>query len=391
MKILQINSVCKSGSTGKICMAVSNLLSEKEIENYILFAVDGESATAGIQYMTSAEIRTQALKSRIFGNYGFQSKKATKRLISEIERISPDIIHLHNLHSHNVNLEMLFEYLKCNRAKLFWTFHDCWAFTAYCPYYDLVQCNKWENEGCNSCPLRKKYSWFFDRSSYLFNKKRELFTGLDLTVITPSRWLADEVKKSFLKECDVKVINNGIDLSVFKPTPSDFRKKYNLSEKFIILGVAYVWSERKGVDVFIELLSDRLDDKYQIVLVGSTDMQLPDGIISISRTKNQRELAEIYSAADVFVNPTREDNFPTVNLEALACGTPVAAFNTGGCPETLDESCGIIVEKGNVDELVKAIKQICSQNIYSEEACVSRAADFKAEAKFREYIELYIG
>lgn len=392
MKIVQINTVCGSGSTGKICLAVSELLTDQRVENFTLYASGNSSYPLGIKYMSSFEVKLQALKSRILGNYGFNSGNATKRLIKHLESINPDIVHLHNLHGHNVHLELLFRYLKQNKIKIFWTFHDCWAITGYCPHYDMVGCSKWRTGGCSDCPQRKHYSWFFDRSHWLYQKKKELFNGLDMTIITPSQWLADQVKQSFLKDHEVKVINNGIDLSVFYPRESNFRERYNLENKFIVLGVAFGWGIRKGLDVFIEL-SKCLDKRFQIVLVGTNDdidKRLPDNIISIHRTQNQIELSEIYTAADVFVNPTREENFPTTHMESLACGTPVIAFDTGGCSEMLDPTCGCVVEKNNINALEKSIIEVCTQKLYSSDNCIAKSASFTACDRFQEYIDLYI-
>ena len=391
MKIVQVNVTCGQGSTGKICVAVSELLNEKGIENYILYSQGNSDYKNGIKFVGSRwYIKLQALKSRVLGNYGFNSKSATKNLIKEIRKINPDIVHLHNIHSHDCNLDVLFKFLKQSKIKLYWTFHDCWALTGYCPYYDMIVCDKWKTE-CHSCPQRKEYSWLFDRSCTLHRRKKALFEGLDLTIITPSQWLADQVKQSFLKDYPVKVINNGIDLSIFKPTESDFRKKYNIENKCILLGVAFGWGRRKGLDVFIDL-AKRLDEKFQIVLVGTddnTDKLLPDNIISIHRTQNQQELAEIYTAADVFVNPTREENYPTVNMEALACGKPIITFNTGGSPEILDETCGIVVPKNDIDAMFEKINEIQRQKNFSKEACLEKAKSFNMKDKFVEYVNLY--
>ncbi len=390
MKIVQINSVCGSGSTGKICVAVSRLLTRQHIENHILYAVGSSDYPLGIRHMEDRDLKLQILKSRLSGYYGFQSIGATKRLLRELDRLSPDIVHLHNIHSHNVHLEMLFGYLKEKKIKVFWTFHDCWAYTGYCMYYDMARCGRWKT-GCGSCPQRKHYSWLFDRSAALYSKKRQLFSGLDMTIITPSKWLAEEVKQSFLGGCPVKVIHNGIDLSVFRPTQSDFRRKHMLEGKFVILGVAMGWETRKGLDVFVKL-AQRLDDRFRIVLVGTNaaiDRQLPENILSIHRTQNQRELAEIYSAADVFLNATREDNFPTVNLEAIACGTPVITFRTGGSPEAIDDTCGCVVEQDDTDALLDKLRSLAIHNPYTEENCLARAADFDQGSSFRQYTALY--
>ncbi|MBO5312815.1 MAG: glycosyltransferase [Clostridia bacterium] len=391
MIIVQINAVCESGSTGMICQSVSDLLSKKGVENYVLYTMGGKSAhPLFLKYSNKWYTKLQSLKSRVFGNYGFNSKYATRRLIKELERIKPSIVHLHNLHSQNCNLEMLFKYLKKTRIKIFWTFHDCWAFTGYCPHFDMIGCDKWKN-GCYECPLRKEYSWFFDKSKKLYKRKNELLNGLDLTIISPSEWLGRAVKESFLKDYEVKVINNGIDLEVFKPTESNFKEKYGLQDKHIVLGVAFGWGPKKGLDCFIEL-SKRLPESYQIVLVGtdtSVDKQLPDNVISIHKTQNQRELAEIYTAADVFVNCTREENFPTVNIEALACGTPVITFDTGGSSEIVDKSCGSVVPKNDIKELQQKIVEFCKKKPLLFELCLERSKNFEDSEKFLSYLQLY--
>ena len=389
MEIVQINATCGIGSTGKICVGISELMTERGIGNRILCSVSN-GYYLGNKYSNYAYTKFQALKSRVFGNYGFNSKAETQRMIAELEKIKPDIVHLHNIHGHDCNLKMLFTYFKENKIKLVWTFHDCWAFTGYCTHFDMINCDKWKT-GCYNCPQKNSYSLLIDKSNKLFERKKKLFDGLDLTIVTPSKWLADIVKQSFLKEYPVVVINNGIDLGVFKPIASSFREKYGIQDKKIILGVAFVWNTHKGLDVFVEL-SKRLPSDYQIVLVGTNDeidKQLPNNVISIHRTQNQRELAEIYSAADVFVNPTREDNYPTVNMESIACGTPVITFRTGGSPEMVDDATGAVVERDDVDTLEREIVRICVNRSYYKDGCVSKAKKFDKNERFEEYIELY--
>ncbi len=391
MKIVQINATCNKGSTGKICYAISQLLNKRGIDNYILYSLGNSDYEQGIKYTSEKYLKRQALKSRVFGNYGFNSKSSTKKLISELEKIKPDIIHLHNIHSNDVNLEMLFDYIRENKIKTYWTFHDCWAFTGYCPHFDMIGCNKWE-DGCEKCPQRKQYSWFFDKSKKLYQRKKELIKDIDLTIITPSSWLAGLVRKSFFKDCEIKVIHNGIDLEIFKPTESDFRKQYSLEDKYILLGVAFGWGEKKGLDVFLEL-SKRLPDKYQIVLVGTNDeidKLLPDNIISIHKTSNQTELAKIYSSADLFVNPTREEVLGLVNIEALACGTPVIAFETGGVPECISSKCGRVAPKNDINAIEKEIIDICQERPFTTEECRVQAESFEKNKKFNEYLNLYI-
>lgn len=392
MKVVQVNTVCGNGSTGKIVVEVSQMLTEMGVENYVFYNSGTSTYPLGIKYMSDLDGKLQAVKTRVLGNFGFNSQKATRKLIAELERIRPDIVHLHNLHGNTVHLGMLVNYLKKRPYKIFWTFHDCWTFTGYCSHYDRIGCNQWREEGgCHRCPKRRATSWFFDRSHYLYEKKKALFSDLDMTVITPSRWLADQVKQSFLKNCDVRVIHNGINLKVFHPCESEFRKKYHLEDKYIVLGVSQIWCIQKGTDVFVEL-SKRLDDRFRIVMVGTNDQidkQLPESIISIHRTNNQAELAKIYAAADVFVNPTREEVLGLTNIEALACGTPVITFATGGSPETLSPDCGCSVPKNDLDGLESQIRRICETKPYMSEACVERAQDFDTVARFRDYIALY--
>ena len=392
MKIVQINAVCGQGSTGKICVDISRLLTEQGLENYIFYASGDSDDPLARRYMTAREIKIQALRSRLLGNYGFNSRGATRRLIDMLEETKPDIVHLHNLHSHNCDLELLFTYFREKKTKLFWTFHDCWAFTGYCPHYTMLRCEKWKT-GCRACPQRGSYSWLFDRSAWLYEQKKRLFSGLDLTIITPSNWLAGEVRQSFLKDYPVHVVHNGIDLEVFQPRESDFRAKHGLEDKYIVLGVAFDWGVRKGLDVFCEL-ARRLDDRYKIVLVGTNekiDRQLPENILSIHRTRNQLELAEIYTAADVFANPTREENYPTVNMEAIACGTPVVTFRTGGSPEALEGGCGIVVEREDVYRLKESIEQLCQEQPIATEALKHRAIVFDKRRCFQRSNSMYYG
>ena len=390
MKIVQINATCGQGSTGKIVQSVSVLLQNAGIENYIFYSCNQSNFDNGIRYASGTSIKLHALISRILGNYGFDNKIATRTLISHLKKIRPDIIHIHNLHSHDCDLTMLFDYIRESGIKVYWTFHDCWTFTGYCPYFDAAGCDKWKTQ-CHNCPQMRKFSWIFDRSKSNFRKKAELFQKVDVEIITPSQWLADLVQQSCLKGCSVRVINNGIDLSLFCPRQSDFRKKYHCEDKYIILGVASTMGTRKGIQAFIKL-AETLPEHYQIVLVGTTkkiEAQLPKRVLTFRRTENQIKLAEIYSAADLVVNPTMEENYPTVNMESIACGTPVLTYNTGGSGEMVDETCGSVVPKGDFDALYQEILRISETKPYSREGCVEKAKQFSAEKKFKEYIELY--
>ena len=392
MRIVQINATCTAGSTGKICKAIGERLTLLGDECYILHVQANVDTENYISCGTPLYLKTQALRSRVLGNYGFNSRAATKRMISHLDRLRPDVVHLHNLHGHNADLEMLFRYLKEKRIKVVWTFHDCWTFTGYCPHFTMAGCDKWKTD-CEHCPQRRHYSFFFDRSREMYRRKQELFAGLDMTIVTPSRWLADLVGQSFLKEYPVEVIHNGIDLSVFRPRENRFREMHGISpDKHVLLGVAFDWGVRKGLDVLLELTRNLDPKAYQLVLVGTNeevDKQLPPNVISVHRTQNQQELAEIYSVADLFLNPTREDNYPTVNMESLACGTPVLTFCTGGSPEMLDETCGAVVPCDDVVAFRNEILRICEQRPYSAEQCMTKAKTFDQCEKYQEYIDLY--
>lgn len=394
MKILQINSVCGAGSTGRIATDLYKVLEEKGHECVIAYGRG--TAPQGIKTIkigTDFDNYMHVAKTRIFDKHGFGSTKATKEFIQKVKEYDPDVIHLHNIHGYYINIEILFNYLKKADKKVIWTLHDCWAFTGHCAYFDYVGCDKWKSE-CKKCPQKKEYpkSNLFDNSTKNLKKKKDIFKGIkDLTIVTPSEWLAKLVGMSFLSEYKIKVINNGIDLSVFKPIESDFREKYNLQDKILILGVASMWDRRKGLDYLVDL-SKILDDSYRLIIVGVNKKQkktLAKNILTITRTDNINELVEIYSAADIFINSTLEDNFPTTNLEAIACGTPVITFNTGGSIECINKYTGKIVNSNSVDELAVKIKSLINDKIDLVE-CKKQAEKFyDKNFKFKEYLELF--
>lgn len=398
MRIAQINMVHFS-STGKIMFQIAKTARSKghEAQTYSTYLVAKRfiklpPAPEGHTYYGSRfGNAVHRVLARLTGYNCFYSHFSTWQLIRKLKKFQPDVLHLHNLHGGYVNLPMLFQYAKETGVQVVWTLHDCWSFTAHCPYFDMVRCDKWM-DGCHECPQWKALSIGPNRSSQLWQKKKEIFTSLEhLTLVTPSQWLADLTRRSFLKDHPVKVINNGIDLTVFHSMPGVFREKWNCADKFIILGVSFAWGKRKGLDVFLEL-AKQLDGQYQIVLVGTdeqTEKQLPDNIISIRRTENQQELAQIYASADLFVNPTREENYPTVNMEALACGTPVLTFRTGGSPEIIDETCGSVVDCDDLQRLKEEIIRIQSTRPYTKEACLKRAEAFDMYGRFEEYVQLY--
>lgn len=392
MKVVEINSVSR-GSTGNIMLNIANVVRKNgDIAYTFSEKRKGVTAPKGHEFFgSSLENMLHRLYSVTSGISGTGSKHGTKKLIEELKRIEPDIIHLHNLHGWFVNVPMLFDFIRKKHIKTIWTLHDCWGFTAQCSHFTIEKCEKWKT-GCYECPRYKTYPYtYVDQTEKMWKLKKQWFSGIDnLTIVTPSDWLANLVKQSFLQKYEVKVINNGINLKIFKPLKSDFREQRGIQNK-IVLGVSSVWNNHKGLDVFIKL-SEILGSQYTIVLVGTDeklDTLLPDKIVSIHRTNNQSQLAEIYSVADVFVNPTREENFPTVNIEAIACGTPVVTFRTGGSPEIINDETGFVVECDDTEDLRNKIVEVCEKKDVYREECMKRSKMFDMYEKFQEYYNLY--
>lgn len=396
IKVVSIN-LGNVGSTGKIAESIKKIGDRYGIEVYTAYPPsDANNPIKKKDIIIGNKIgRYRSYQFAYYtGLNGCFSVFSTLNFLRKIEKIKPNIIHLHNLHHTYINLPMLFSYIKKKQISTIWTLHDCWAFTGQCPYFTISSCDKWKS-GCFNCPNYREYPESrVDTTKLMWKLKKKWFNGVNnMIIVTPSVWLADLVKNSFLKNYPVQVINNGIDVGVFRRIKSDFRIKYGISEnKCIILGVAYNWDKRKGLDVFLAL-NERLNkEKYQIVLVGTdklTDKLLPSDIISIHRTKNQEELAKIYSSSNIFVNPTREDNFPTVNIEALSCGVPVITFNTGGSPESITNKCGRVVDVDDINELTNEIKTIFESKIFSIKDCIEQSKKFSDQEKFKEYIDLY--
>lgn len=395
MKILQINTVYAEGSTGKIAKEIHDICKKHNIECISAYRYTQKFNTKfedSVEISSPMDSRIHGLLSRITMFKGAFSVFKTIKFIKTVEKYSPDIIHLHNLHGSYINIPILFRYIRKNQIPVVWTLHDCWSFTAICSHFSMEKCEKWIT-GCNKCPQRKTLSLSLtDNTSIVWKFKKYYFTSFkNITFVTPSNWMKNLINQSFFKDYPVVTINNGIDLNLFKPTSSDFITKYNLKDKYIVLGVAFEWNYKKGLDVFIKL-ANILPDKYKIVLVGVKEeiiSQLPLNILCIKKTNNQSELAKIYTAADVFVNPTREETLGLVNIEALACGTPVVTFYTGGSPECIDNTCGSAVNIDDIDTLTTEIIRICTTHPYYEKECIKHATLFDKNNKLKEYIELY--
>lgn len=393
-KLLIINVSLNKGSTGRIAEQIGEMAKHFDYEVYYAhgarYVCKSEHKTIQIGSLWEEYIHAICYSS-LLGIDGFGSKIATKKLISVIESIRPDIVHLHNIHGHYINVKVLFEYLYKYKIPIVWTLHDCWCFTGGCSFLNKSKCEKWQ-EQCYKCPLRP----FVDFSKYLYDLKKNLFANYRNIILVPvSNWLDHLLKKSFMKFIPSHTIYNGIDLNVFKPVENngDLMEIYPIQGKQIILGVAAPWSKRKGFNDFLAI-SHHLADNQIIVLIGLDDKQircLPSNIVGIKRTENVYQLASWYSLASVFVNPTYSDNFPTTNIESLACGTPIVTYNTGGSPEAIDEETGIVVNQGDLGALEDAIKCILAKNkSYYKENCRLRALKlFNKDECFMNYIEIY--
>lgn len=395
-KLLQINVVANSGSTGKIAENIGKLAISQGWESYIAYGRgEPQSASHLLRIGNNRDMYMHGIQSRLFDNHGLASRNATRKFVEEIKRINPDIIHLHNIHGYYLNYEILFEYLSTINTPVVWTLHDCWSFTGHCSHFDAIGCDKWQT-GCFSCPLKGEYptSKFIDASKRNYALKKRVFTSVsNLTFVPVSRWLADLVGESFLEKYPIRVINNGIDTEVFQQRESDLRKRHEIENKFVLVGVAGVWDAMKGLEDFIKL-SSMLPDDCVIIMIGLTKKQiegLPKNIIGIERTENQTQLAEYYSIADVVMNLSYQETFGMTTVEGFGCGTPCVVYDRTASPELISQYTGIIVEAADMHGILSAIETIKrnGKQHYSA-ACRQRAVEFyNKDDKFKEYIRLY--
>jgi len=395
--LLQINTVVNFGSTGRIAEDIGVMAINHGWRSYIAYGRFGRNSQSELVDINSIlGFHTHVFQTRLFDRHGLGSKKSTEKLVALIKQLKPNLIHLHNLHGYYLNIEVLFSFLSIADIPVVWTFHDCWPITGHCVYFDFVKCDKWKHE-CGSCIQKHRYpaSYWFDRSTDNFRLKRKLFNSVkNLTIVTVSNWLAGVVRQSFLANVPLVTINNGIDTTVFKRVIShNVRKKYNLEDKFVILGVASSWDYRKGLDDFIEL-SRYLDGNCAIILIGLNKQQLnriPNNILGLSRTDNIEELVDFYNIADVFFNSSLEETFGLTTIEAMACGTPSIVYNNTACPEALSDDTGFIVDKKDLSGVIQAIETVRkrSKDYYSN-ACIQRVGDlYDKNERYLDYLELY--
>jgi putative colanic acid biosynthesis glycosyltransferase len=396
MKVLQINSTVNSGSTGRIAEDIGLLLLQQGHESYLAYGHGNRPSSSHLFKVGNEwDRRMHGLKSRLLDLHGLGSVKATKAFIRQVEVLQPDLIHLHNIHGYYMNIRSLFDFLGAAGIPVVWTLHDCWPFTGHCTYFDRYACDKWQHE-CHHCPNIHGYpqSWLIDNSRSNYWLKKQLFNAVKaMSIVTPSQWLAHHVKSSFLKNYKVEVIHNGVNTDVFKPWDASVAGgRYAVNVHNYVLGVANVWDRRKGLGDFIRL-REKLDASIGLLLVGLTRQQicrLPKGIKGIPRTERVEDLATLYAGASAFVNPTYIDNFPTTNLEALACGTPVVTYNTGGSPEAVEKGVGYVVEQGDVDGLALAVRRVLAQGTAFRVNCRLRVENFyDKNDRLQDYLALY--
>lgn len=403
MKVLQINTrYYNGGSTGRIVYDLLNVMQVNGIDGYVAFGfgynLKSEECNHLYRIETDFQLFISKLWTKLTGHHGFNNKRETQKLLNWIDKVKPDIIHMHNIHNHYVNIRMLLQYIAKKNIPCVLTMHDCWTFTGHCAYFDYSGCEKWKT-GCNHCPSLRDYPKTFaliDPSPWNYKHKKALFAPLNITFVSPSNWLRDLQQLSFLKDKPCFVINNGIDVNKFHPIKSDVRRQYNIGNRKMILAVSGGLAVRKGRKFLLDLPRYLYDDEV-LVIVGLTPRQLRElqgkdtHLIPIARTETADDLIGLYSEADVFVNPTLEDNFPTTNLEALACGTPVVTFDTGGSGEAVDEKTGIKVPKGNLNALLVATRSILSKGKnYYKDNCIQRVqVYYNKDSQYESYIKLY--
>ena len=379
-KVLYINSVCGFGSTGRI---VADLTKTDDYESLVCFGRKKDFANVNsFQFANFFDNAIGAIRTILFDSNLNICTNATRRLIKKIEEYNPDIIHLHNIHGYYVNVEMLLSFLKEYGKPVVWTLHDCWAFTGYCSDAYYVNCEKYQKE-CKNCDhwFAYPFSIFKQNVTKDFYKKKKLLEDFDnLTIVTPSRWLGGICSLSFLRNNKIVTVNNGIDLNDFKPSKE--KKK-----KFTVLAVASFWTKDKGSEDLNKLVK-LLDRDIEVVVVGNGSDKI-EGVKSISHTNNKAELVDLYSSAHVLINPTLDDNFPSVNIESIACGTPVITYRTGGSPEIIDGKTGVVVDKGNYRAMAEVVNSLYKNYYFRSEDCVERSKRYSKEVMKKEYQKLY--
>ena len=399
--LLQINATCNWGSTGHIAEQIAAYAKTKGWGCYLAHGARYINDSAMNTYMVGSKTDNllHVAKSMLLGQHGLGSKSVTLEFVKYIDYIGPDVIHLHNIHGYYLNYQILFEYLKRSGVPVVWTFHDCWPMTGQCTHFVSVGCEKWkETNGCHHCPLLgESYKTYVDRSNKNWHLKKELFASLDNLIIVPvSHWLEGIVKESYFKNKHIQTIHNGVDTDVFVPLPDNSYslEKYSLYDTQYVMGVSTDWSDKKGFSDYCKL-SSQMPSGVKIVLLGLDEekcrIALQYGIIGLKRTDNVDELVQLYNGASIIMSLSYEETFGLTTVEGFACGVPGIVYNATASPELVSPETGIVVEPGNLEEVVRAIRLILGKGkVYFSQACRERAVKlFNKDERYEEYVRLY--
>lgn len=395
MKVVQINAVYEYSSTGRTTTELHEYLRNNGVDSYVFCCNKSIPNKNVFKIGCNWDFRLHSILSHLLGLQGFFSFFSTKRMLRHLDKIKPDVVHLRVLHSNCVNLPLLLKYLAKRDIATVITLHDCWFFTGHCCYFIDSNCDKWRNK-CGNCPDLKNWnrSWFFDNTQYILKTKKELFEQIkNLTVVGVSDWVTSFIPYSILKEAKRIIrIYNWVDVNKFKPLDTtDLRKKLDLEDKFVILGVAQNWYSTKGLKDFISVA--KINPAMRFVLVGNivTDETLPENIISVGVLSDVNELVSYYSMADVFFNPSIRETFGKVTIEALSCGTPVVVYNVTASPELVKSGCGYAVEKQDIETVSIKLNEIQEKgkSLYERYCRNFVVENFSEGILQKDYLNLY--
>ena len=392
MKVLQINAVYGFKSTGVIVKDIENLLENNGHTSFVAYQTAINPPKNSYKIGGTLDWKLHALFARVFGKQAYFSKGATRKLLKYIDKINPDVVHLHNLHSNYLNLNLLCDYLAKNNIKTVYTLHDCWAFTGKCTHYAAVKCDKWQN-ACGNCPLNKaeQPSLFFDVTSKVLKDKTEHLNKIkNLHLVACSEWIKGEAEKSLLKPKDITVIYNGVDTEIFKPHSSDFKEQNGITEDFVIMGMADKWCLKENETAVQKIIENNKQSK--IIVVGCQEEQKErfknyNNVLALGYIKEREKLADIYASSNLFINLTHADTLPTVNMESICCGTPILTYNCCGSPELVDENSGFVVPENDIEALLEKITKI--KNAPPQIDIVAAHKRFDKNSCYNKYLEVY--
>lgn len=395
-RLLIINVALNWGSTGKIVEGIGSLAKSRGWEVYVAHGAryKNRSNLKAIQVSGRAEEWIHYIGSSLFDAQGLGSRCATRRFLKEVDEISPDVVHIHNIHGCFLNYPLLFNYLRDKQIPVVWTLHDCWAMTGHCVHFEKTHCERWKTQ-CEKCPQKRDFptSYLLDRSKRNYALKKQLLTSMDrMRITTVSAWLKGVAEKSYLNKFPIDVVPNGIDTGRFNYTDKDIKKRFQIESKILLLAVASGFEERKGIFDYVAL-SRILTDKYQLMLVGVNDQDrkvLPDNVIAVSRANGPEELAAFYSASDVLLSLSYEETFGLTVVEAMACGTPAIVYDNTAQPELITKETGTVVPTGDIDTLINAIEVVCSKPKETyEDACRRHAIQYDESLSYNKYLDIY--